>query len=61
MQLMKELKKMKDNTMIYLENTELKIAISEKGAELQNVYNKETQIDYIWEGHPAIWGKKSPL
>ena len=58
---MKELKKMKDNTMIYLENTELKIVISEKGAELQNVYNKETQLEYLWEGDPAFWGKKSPV
>ena len=29
---MKELKKTKDNTMIYIENNQLKIAISEKGA-----------------------------
>ena len=47
--------------MIYLENTELKIAISEKGAELQNIYNKETQLEYLWDGDPAFWGKKSPV
>ncbi|MDO8997865.1 MAG: aldose 1-epimerase family protein [Sediminibacterium sp.] len=47
--------------MIYLENTELKIAISEKGAELQNVFNKETQLEYLWEGDPTFWGKKSPV
>lgn len=47
--------------MIYLENTELKIAISEKGAELQTIFNKETQLEYLWEGDPAFWGKKSPV
>lgn len=47
--------------MIYLENNELKIAIAEKGAELQQVFNKETQLDYLWEGDPAYWGKKSPV
>jgi galactose mutarotase-like enzyme len=58
---MKELKKTKDNTMIYLENAELKIAISEKGAELQEVFSKETQLEYLWSGDPIFWGKKSPV
>jgi galactose mutarotase-like enzyme len=58
---MKELKKTKDNTMIYLENDELKIAISEKGAELQSLYNKATQLEYLWSGDPVFWGKKSPV
>lgn len=47
--------------MIYLENNELKIAIAEKGAELQSIFNKETQLEYLWEGDPAYWGKKSPV
>lgn len=47
--------------MIYLENTELKIAISEKGAELQEVFSKDTQLEYLWSGDPLFWGKKSPV
>lgn len=45
----------------YLENEVLKIAISTKGAELQSLYNKETQLEYLWSGDAAFWGKKSPV
>lgn len=45
----------------YLENESLKIAIAAKGAELQNLYCKETQLEYLWNGDANYWAKKSPV
>lgn len=47
--------------MIQLENNSLKVSISEKGAELQEIFSKETQLDYLWSGDSQFWGKKSPV
>ncbi|BDQ12291.1 aldose 1-epimerase family protein [Sediminibacterium sp. TEGAF015] len=47
--------------MIVLENNSLRVSISEKGAELQEIFNKETQLDYLWSGDATYWGKKSPV
>ena len=47
--------------MIVLENNSLRVSISEKGAELQEIYNKETQLDYLWSGDAVFWSKKSPV
>ncbi|MFY7965763.1 MAG: aldose 1-epimerase family protein [Chitinophagaceae bacterium] len=44
----------------YLENEILKISISSLGAELQNIYNKKTDVEYLWDG-AAAWPKKSPI
>ncbi len=45
----------------YLENNFQKIEITSKGAELQSIYNKETQLEYLWNGDANFWGKKSPV
>jgi galactose mutarotase-like enzyme len=47
--------------MYYLSNDTLKIAIAAKGAELQSLYNTQTQLEYMWSGDAAFWGKKSPV
>ncbi|MET4080509.1 galactose mutarotase-like enzyme [Pedobacter sp. UYP30] len=47
--------------MITLENEHLKICVAEKGAELQNLISKETQIDYLWNADPKYWAKHSPV
>lgn len=47
--------------MYKLENEILSISILAKGAELQSIYNKETQLDYMWDGNPAFWAKRSPI
>jgi galactose mutarotase-like enzyme len=47
--------------MLNLENEYLKIQISPKGAELNSIYHKIHQIEYLWSGDPAFWGKKSPI
>lgn len=47
--------------MFTLENEYLKIEINSKGAELNSIYNKKKNIEYMWSGDPAFWGKKSPV
>ena len=47
--------------MYYIENDQIKVAIQSKGAELDSVYNKIEQVEYMWSGDPEVWGKKSPI
>lgn len=47
--------------MVTIENDILKVNIHPKGAELSNVWHKEHQLDYMWSGDSAYWGKKSPV
>lgn len=47
--------------MYELSNDHISIVISPKGAELQSIYGKSTDIEYLWCGNPAFWGKKSPV
>lgn len=46
---------------IVLENDFLKISIKQKGAELASVFNKKTELEYMWGADPAFWGKSSPV
>ena len=45
----------------FLENDILKISINSKGAELLSLYNKETQLEYLWNGDANYWPKTSPV
>jgi len=47
--------------MIQLENNHVSIAVNPKGAELQSIFCKDTQLEYLWSGDAAFWGKKSPV
>jgi galactose mutarotase-like enzyme len=47
--------------MFTIENTNLTVIISPKGAELQSIYNKELKQEYMWSGDAAFWGKHSPV
>jgi galactose mutarotase-like enzyme len=47
--------------MFVLENEFLKIAINPIGAELDSVFHKGFELDYLWRGDAAFWGKKSPV
>lgn len=47
--------------MIQIENKHLSISVNPKGAELQNIFCKDTNLEYLWNGDPAFWGKKSPV
>ena len=44
-----------------IENDQLRIAIQAHGAELDSIYHKEHQLEYLWSGDSAYWGKKSPV
>ncbi len=47
--------------MITIENDQLVVRVSEKGAELQSVFHKQTNLEYMWQGDPAYWSKRSPV
>lgn len=47
--------------MISLKNNVLAVSISTKGAELQSIKNPTEGIEYLWQGDPAFWGRKSPV
>jgi galactose mutarotase-like enzyme len=47
--------------MITLENGHLRIQVKTKGAELDSLYSKETNLEYMWSGDASFWNKKSPI
>lgn len=47
--------------MLTIENDLLKISVSKKGAELQSLYDKEKEKEWLWQADPLYWGKKSPV
>lgn len=44
-----------------LENEKLCVAISEHGAELTRIYNKETGDEVLWEADPKFWKRHAPV
>lgn len=47
--------------MLTLENETLRISIAEKGAELQSIFHKKNEKEYLWQRDPAFWPKSSPV
>jgi len=47
--------------MYTIENELLKVTMRTKGAELDSIYHKKEQLEYLWSGDAAFWGKKSPV
>jgi galactose mutarotase-like enzyme len=47
--------------MFILENELLRVEINARGAELQSLKNKITGLEYLWNGDPAFWAKRSPV
>jgi len=47
--------------MFTIENNLIKATINAKGAELTSLVHKEHELDYMWHGDPAVWGKHSPV
>jgi len=47
--------------MVIIQNDTLLVEISETGAELQRVFNKKTNIEYLWNGDNLYWGRRAPL
>jgi len=47
--------------MFTLENTLLKVMVNPTGAELTSLFHKTPELEYMWNGDPAFWGKHSPV
>ncbi|RPE05669.1 aldose 1-epimerase family protein [Chitinophaga lutea] len=47
--------------MLEISNDYLQVRFSAHGAELQSIIRKDYQLEYLWSGDPAFWGKKSPV
>jgi galactose mutarotase-like enzyme len=47
--------------MFTIENDQLCISINSKGAELQSIFHKEHELEYMWSADPVFWGKRSPV
>lgn len=43
-----------------IENDFLTVEIDELGAQLHRIYAKNSKIDYLWDGNPAVWPKQAP-
>ncbi|WP_454804005.1 aldose 1-epimerase family protein [Mucilaginibacter phyllosphaerae] len=46
--------------MTILENEFLKVAIDSKGAQLTSIFNKETNVEQLWQADANIWGYHAP-
>ncbi|MCM1451005.1 MAG: aldose 1-epimerase family protein [Clostridium sp.] len=47
--------------MVTLKNNLLTVVISAHGAELQSIKNNVTGHEYLWQGDPRFWGRRSPV
>lgn len=47
--------------MTIIENNDLRVVIKADGAELDSICHKGHQLEYLWQGDAAFWGKKSPV
>ncbi|MEI5992525.1 aldose 1-epimerase family protein [Candidatus Enterococcus mansonii] len=46
---------------VQIENDFLIATIAEEGAELISLKSKHNDIEYIWQGDPAFWGRHAPV
>lgn len=44
-----------------IENQDLLLALSEKGAELIRIYDKKRERDVLWDANPAFWARHAPI
>lgn len=44
-----------------ISNGILDVQVKTKGAELAGLYNRQTGLEYMWNGDPAFWAKQSPV
>lgn len=42
-----------------IENEKLKIIVSTRGAELQSIYGKTTNFEYLWQGSEEFWKSRA--
>lgn len=44
-----------------IENTQAKVIIESKGAELDSFFDKAEKYEYVWQKDAKFWGKSSPV
>jgi len=44
-----------------IENDQLKVIVSTKGAELQSIKSQTTNLEYLWQGDATYWERRSPI
>lgn len=44
-----------------IENEYLKVTVDDHGAELISVYDKENNLERIWNADPAVWNRHAPV
>ncbi|MCT4686626.1 aldose 1-epimerase family protein [Vallitalea sp.] len=44
-----------------LENDVLRIEIDSVGAELSSIKTKKDGLEFLWQGDPSVWARKSPI
>lgn len=47
--------------MVTLENADIRVQVKSKGAELDSLFSKEHNLEYLWSGDASFWNKKSPV
>ena len=47
--------------MQILENEYLKVTVNEQGAELAGIWDKEKEVEYLWNADPACWKRTAPV
>ena len=47
--------------MLIIENDNLIVYINPFGAELSKIYNKKTNLNYLWNGNPNYWEGQAPI
>ncbi|MFV0591996.1 MAG: hypothetical protein ACK5M7_11480 [Draconibacterium sp.] len=50
-----------NDSIVTIMNDDLIINISKKGAELQNITSRKTGCEYLWQGSPEFWKRRSPI
>lgn len=44
-----------------LENKNIRVEVESLGAEIKSVKNRETGLEYMWQGDKKYWGRTSPV
>jgi galactose mutarotase-like enzyme len=47
--------------MFVIQNELLSVSVNAKGAELNSIYHRQHELEYLWSGDAAFWAKKSPI
>lgn len=44
-----------------IESSKLKVEVSEAGAELKSIFDKEKNKELLWQANPAFWPRRAPV